>query len=357
MMLNFFWVANASVTVLLVIENSHEETWERKIGHLNQIGALGWVLGLVLGGLWMHWLPPILGEIMAIRILFWTIGLSGLLASMLAVLSIPRTVPIFTQRKFRGKLLAMGNFISERARFAPLHLYHRLHPKRVIALLTRREGFRSGTKRFLLSTLFSFVAMGFFSIPLPMLLSQRFGLPSSVVFLFFVIQHLGIVLAYPLASRRIRKLGNRHVQMTALGARTLLFVSFALYLAFFSDTPPAAILVLAFVVYGITWSYFQLSGTVLTSRLASEDNRGLALGLYNAIAGVGWIIAGVGSGQLAQRFGYSVTFAIAAVLLVISMLVMLVVPDPSTIISENSDEVADCLQSGAHVHEPRVQDA
>ena len=331
MLLNFFWVANASVTVLLVIENSHEATWERKIGHLNQIGALGWVLGLAIGGLWMHWIPSILGESAAIRVLFWAIGVSGLVASLLALLSIPRTVPVFTQRKFRGVLLAMGNFISERGRFAPLHLYHRLRPRRIIAQLVHPEGFRRGTKRFFFSTLVSFVALGFFSIPLPMLLSQKFGLPSSTVFLFFVLQHMAIALAYPFASRRIRKLGNRYVQMSSLWARTLLFGAFAAYLAFSRESPPMTILVAAFIVYGITWSYFQLSGTALTSRLASENNRGLALGFYNAIAGIGWIIAGIGSGQVAARFGYSMTFGIASGLLVLSLVILLFVPDPSEI--------------------------
>jgi len=328
MLLNFFWVANASVTVLLVIENSHEGTWERKIGHLNQIGALGWVLGLASGGVWMHWIPSILGEVMAIRVLFWVIGLAGLFASMLAVLSIPRTIPIFTQRKFRGSLLALGNFINERARYAPLHLYHRLHPRRILAQLAHPEGLRRGTKRFLFSTLISFIALGFFGIPLPLLLSQRFGLSSSTVFLFFVLQHTGVVIAYPLASRRIRKLGNRHVQMSALGVRTVLFGLFSLYLAFFSNSPPMAVLVAAFIVYGITWAYFQLSGTALISRLASESNRGLALGLYNAIAGIGSILAGVGSGYIAARFGYSLTFGIASGLLALSLIILLFVPDP-----------------------------
>lgn len=331
MLLNFFWVANASVTVLLVIENCHEGMWERKIGHLNQIGALGWVLGLAIGGLWMVWVPSILGERTAIRLLFWVIGVSGLVVSLLAVLSIPRTMPIFTQRRFRGILPALGSFISERARFSPLHLYHRLHPKRMIALLTQPKGFRPGVKRFFLSTLLSFIALGFFGIPLPMLLSQEFGLPSSVVFLFFMIQHGGIVLAYPYASRRIRKRGNRYVQMGALGTRAILFGIFSLYLAVFNDSPPLAILVAAFIIYGITWSYFQLSGTALTSRLASKGNRGMALGLYNAIAGIGWIIAGIGSGQIAAHLGYSAAFASASGLIVLSLIVLLFVPDPSEI--------------------------
>lgn len=328
MLLNFFWVANASVTVLLVIENSSEESWERRIGRLNQVGAMGWVLGLAVGSAWMSWMPTVLGQMTAIRLLFWAMGLAGLLASLLAMLTIPRTVPQFTQRRFRGSLLAMGNFISERARFAPLHLYHRLHPKRVWAQWTRPEGFRPGTKRFFLSTLVAFVALGFFGIPLPMLLSQEFGLSSSSVFFFFLLQQMGIVLAYPFASRRIRASGNRYVQMGSLWVRFLLFGGFALYLALFGGSPPLPVLIAAFLVYGVTWSYFQLSGIALISRLAKEQNRGLALGLYNAIAGIGWILAGLGGGLVAEQTSYPVVFSIAGGLLVISLMILATVPDP-----------------------------
>jgi len=66
----------------------------------------------------------------------------------------------------------------------------------------------------------------------------------------------------------------------------------------------------------------------LTSRLASKSNRGLALGVYNATAGMGWIIAGIGSGHIAARFGYAVTFGISGGLLVLSLAILLSVPDP-----------------------------
>jgi predicted MFS family arabinose efflux permease len=219
--------------------------------------------------------------------------------------------------------------MSERARFAPLHLYHRLRPRRVVRLLLDPEGFRPGTRRFLLSTLVSFIGLGFFGIPLPLLLSQQFGLPSSSVFVFFLLQQVGIALAYPLASRRIRKRGNRSVQMGSLWIRVLLFGSFATYLALARGAPATIVLVIGFVLYGVTWSYFQLSGIALTSRLAKKQNRGLALGLYNAIAGIGWIIAGLGSGLLAEHAGYAITFATACGLLVTSLVVLRFVPDPA----------------------------
>jgi len=328
MVLNFFWVANASVTVLIVIENRTASDWEAKISQLNQLGALGWVTGLALGGLWMELASTVMGELGAIRSLFGLMGAAGLTASILAARYVPRTRPMYTERKFQGMLLAMGNFISERARFSPLHLYHRLRPGRFLRLLRQPEGLRSGTKRFFVSTLISFVGLGFFGIPLPLLLAQKLGLSSSIVFFLFMIQHAGIVLAYPFASRRIKRLGNRHVQIGALRTRALLFGGFAALIALPGLRVPLPWLVVAFVIYGISWSYFQLSGIALTSRLAKEENRGLSLGIYNATAGFGWILAGLGSGIAVDTLGYSATFAIAVGLLGISLTVLRFVPDP-----------------------------
>ena len=328
MLFNFFWMANASVTVLIVIENRDQATWEKKIGHLNQIGAIGWVGGLALGSLWMAVLSRSVGEVLTIRSLFVMIGLGSLAAAFLALRYVPQTIPKFTLRKFRGVILATGNFIAERARYAPLHLYHRLNPRRIVRLLTQPEGFRPGTRRFLLATLIAFMALGFFGIPLPLLLSQRFGFPSSLVFLFFMIQHVGIVFAYPLAAKRIRRLGNRSVQIASLSIRALLFAGAALYLLVSRSAPPRALLVVAFIVYGVTWSYFQLSGVALTSRLAREENRGAALGLYNALAGFGWILAGIGSSFVTEWAGYAAAFGVASALLLVSLAVLHFVPDP-----------------------------
>jgi len=338
MLMNFFWMANASVTVLIVIENRDRSVWERKIGYLNQIGAIGWVIGLALGSAWMAVVSQFISQALTIRYLFVLIGLGSLAAALVAIRTVPRTVPRFTRRRFRGVILAMGSFIAERARFAPLHLYHRLHPRRILHLLTRPEGFRPGTRRFLLATLISFTALGFFGIPLPLLLSERFGFASSLVFLFFVIQHVAIVFAYPLAARRIRRLGNRSVQMASLAVRLLLFGGFGAYLLLSSTAPPMLLLVVAFVAYGVTWSYFQLSGVALISRLARDENRGAALGLYNALAGLGWILAGTGSSLVAERFGYAFAFSVAAGLLVLSLAILHFVPDPTSTCGEESAE-------------------
>ncbi len=332
MVLSFFWVANAAVTVLLVIENREKSLWERRISHLNQSGSLGWVAGLALGTVGLASARNFIDETTAIRTLFLVLAGGAGVASLLAVRLIPRTIPRFTKRRFRGVIVALGNFLVERARFGPYHLYHRFNPRRLPALLWGKEGLRHETKLFLLATWIAFTGFGFVFVPLPLLLSQRFGLSSSSVFLYYVVHQVAITLAYPWASRQIEHAGNKAVQMVSLLIRFLLFSSGAVILAFSPMALPTWFLVLLFLGSGISWSCFQLSGVALTSRLAKPEYRGQALGLYNAVAGVGAILAGVCSGFLAEYAGYQTTFAAAAVLIAIALFVLyrLPVPPPTT---------------------------
>ena len=335
---NFFWVANASVTVLIVIENRDPLHWEAKIGRLNQIGALGWVFGLLLGSAALA-----LGERwtttdQTIRVLFAAIGAIGLAASVLAARWIPRTMPRFTQRQFRGVLLAIGNILTERWRFAPFHLYHRIHPRRLYRMMRSPEGFRVGTKRFLGSTFVTFFAFGLAGIPLPLLLAERFGLSASAVFGLYAVMQTAIVVAYPIAARRIRRKGNRSIQLSTVSFRLILFLLATLYLALSETIPVVVALAAVFFVYGFSWSFFQLSGVALTSRLAKPENQGLALGMYNALAGIGWLCAGVTSGALASAAGYQAAFAASAGTLAIALAILISIPEPTAQIEEETDD-------------------
>ncbi len=347
MVQNLFWVANASVTVLLVIENKDKSQWEKKIGRLNQSGAVGWVAGLALGTLALVGGAGTIGEAATIRVLFATVGTLAIGAAVLALLYVPRTTPQFTQRRFRGIAPALGNFLFERARFSPFHLYHRFAPRRVwVSLHSGAEGFRPGTKRFLLTTLIAYVALGFIAIPLPLLLRERLGISSSGIFLYSLIQNIGVVVAYPWATRRIARRGTRGVHGVALAVRVALFGVAAIWLSGGGETVPMWILVPVFLVYGVSWAYFQLSGIALMSRVARAKNRGLALGLYNALAGVGWIVAGVGSGKLADGMGYQASTAVAAGLLLVALLALRTVPDPSK--AKPADALSNATEGSAH---------
>jgi len=321
-LLSFFWVANASVAVLLVIERKQDREWEARITTLNLSGAVGWLLGLVAGAVGVTVAFTLLSEKLGIRTLLAALSGLGFVAAGLAAWLIPSAKPVFTQRRFRGVIVAVGNLLLEAWRFNPLHLYHRFSPGRLKEL--RRE-----TRRFLLASALAFAGIAFFGVPLALLLSQRLGYPPSLVFYGYVMLHSGIVVAYPFALHRINKRGNRHVQMGALSARLLLFVLGAVALWLLPDLPWIAVAPFLFVI-GVTWSFFQLSGVALASRLAKPENRGLALGTYNAIAGASTTLAGVSSGTLAQHAGYHASYFVAALLLLGAVLVLAKLPDPAS---------------------------
>ncbi len=331
MMTNFFWMANASITVLIVIENRDKAVWETRIGQLNQIIALGWLAGLVVGSVSLGIASPHIGENAAIRGLFIIIGGSGIIAAILAMRFVPHTAPKFTRRRFRGMIVALGNFLVETGRFRPAHLYHRINPRRLPELLWGRGGLRYETKLFLWGTLLAFTGFGFFFVPLPVLLVQRFGFPSSTVFSYFVILNAAIVIVYPFVSQRIKRAGNRAIQVRALLLRLVLFLTLGIYLTATPVVPPTWFLTTYFLILGATWSFFQLSGVALASRLAKPENRGQALGLYNAVAGLGTIIAGIGGGFLADWLGYGPTFIAAALLIGGSIVILHRLPAPQPI--------------------------
>lgn len=322
-LLSFFWIANASVAVLLVIERKQEPMWEASISALNLSGALGWLLGLVAGGLCVGATLTSLSERAGMQALLLALSVIGFASAGIAAWLIPATRPVYTHRRFRGAMIAIGNLLLEAWRFNPLHLYHRFSLRRLREL-------RHETRLFLLASSLAFAGMGFFAVPLALLLSQRLGFQPSQVFYGYVMLHAGIVVAYPFALRRIRRTGNRRVQIGALGVRMTLFALAAGLLGFFQKLAWPAVAAFLFVV-GVTWSFFQLSGVALASRLAKPENRGLALGTYNAVAGGGTAIAGVSSGFLAQHVGHHVGYVVAAALLLLAVIVLGRLPDPTAL--------------------------
>ncbi len=338
MALNLFWVANASVTVLLVIENRDPSEWETKIGHLNQVGALGWVFGLLLGSAVLAVGGRLADEATALRATFALIGVGGVAAAVLAARSVPKGRGQVLEAPAPAPAVSLGSALVDLVRLGPMRRFDARQLGRRIGRIRHRQDLPPGTKTFLLATMVAYFGLGLFGIPLPMLLAERFLLPPSFVFLFFALQNAAVVVAYPWASRRIRESGNLRVHRGALALRLALFATAAGYLALTSRIPPVPILVVAFIVYGLTWSTFQLSGTAITSRFAKTEARGRALGLYNGLAGSGWILAGVGSGYLARWAGYQASFGAAALCLVLALVMLRFVPEPGGAAAAGGEE-------------------
>jgi MFS family permease len=264
-----------------------------------------------------------------LRATFALIGVGGLVAGVLAARSVPHTRAQEAEAS-SVPVVPLGSALVDLVRLGPIRRLDAQRLGRQLRQLGQKRDLAPGTRRFLCASFVAYLGLGLFGIPLPLLLAERFMLPSSVVFLFFAIQNAAIVVAYPWASRRIQRSGNLRVQRGALAGRLALFAAAAVALAISKSVPPVPILVAAFIVYGITWATFQLSGTAITSRFARPETRGRALGLYNGLAGTGWILAGVGSGYLARWAGYEAAFAASAGCLIVALVILRWVPEPTS---------------------------
>ncbi|MBU1049510.1 MFS transporter [Candidatus Bipolaricaulota bacterium] len=306
--LSFFWVANASVAVLLVIEGADETLWESRIGSLNQSGAFGWLSGLILGGTIIGWTLARTSIPTGISLLLGLLALIAFVASGIAAATITPVAATFTRRRFRGIAIAEGNLLPEAWKFSPLHLYHRLSPSRLKSLSRR-------VRVFLLSTFFAFTGIAFFAVPLPFVLSQQLEFSASLVFFCYVALHGGIVITYPFAIQRVRSRGGERAHVGALLIRSSLFIGAAVALG--SGVHIAWWAVLPFMMLvGATWAVFQLSGVALAARFAKPENRGLALGSYTAVAGISTSAAGICAGALSRGVGYHVSLLVSVVFLV-----------------------------------------
>ncbi len=308
--LSFFWVANASVAVLLVIEGADESLWESRIGSLNQSGGFGWLAGLVLGG-------TIVGTVLArtsvsagISLLLGALAVIALVASGIAAVTITPVAATFVRRRFRGLAIAEGNLLPEAWKFSPLHLYHRFSPSRLRSL-------NRNVRIFLLSTFLAFAGIAFFAVPLPLALSQQLGFSASLVFFGYTALHTGIVLTYPFAVRRVRSHGGEKAHIGALLVRSFIFIGASVFLWVGGRASWWAVLPLLGVI-GATWAVFQLSGVALAARLAKPENRGLALGSYTALAGISTSIAGICAGVLTRSVGYHASLLVSAALLLLA---------------------------------------
>lgn len=322
---SFFWAATGSVSVLLVLHRGEKHAWEQKIGRLNQVTALGWLCGLVLGSAALSAAARFTTETVATRGLFFLLAGIGAGATVLAIRLIPRQAA--SPERIPLPITPPAGPDGVPPHSAP-QVARRL-VERLPALLSAKDARDRALRLLLAQTFLAWMGVGFFAVPLPILLAERFAIPSAHVFLYYVLLDVGVIAAYPLASRWSAKAGNTAVQTVGLLSRLALCLAGAAFLLLSASAPPWIALALYFLVIGVSYSFLQLSGVSLASRLAPEESRGRILGLFNAVIGAGMIVAGVGSGYLAQGLGYAAPFAAAAFLLLLALFALRTMRDPA----------------------------
>jgi len=316
----FFWMASSVVSVLLVMDRTPAADWEREIGRLNAYSGLGWAAGLALGAAWTGMLLSLVGERMGLWSLGLTVGLLATCGAVTIVLLLPEPLRRVERRDFRGLMVAVGNFLYERFRYGPAHLYYLVRPGQVLRFLQGRTAFGPELVLIYYGVFLLMAAFAVFFVPLPLFLRESLNWSNPVVYAAYTLHTLTSVVSYPWVRRAIERWGHRPVWGLGLLVRAAAFALFSLA----GKQLPGELVLGLFVITGASWAAFQLPATAIVSRVAPSGLKGQALGAYNAITGLGWMLGAVAGGFIAEGLGFSPAFLIAGAVVVLTIPVVLV---------------------------------
>lgn len=311
-----FWMSAASVVTVLIIEKEQRGLWESKIGAFNVSAGLGWSLGLVLGFIWVTLGSVSLPDISVFRYLFIILGISALLGAILAVRWIPGDGK-FRDRTFRGRLLEVGDLITERFRYLPIHLYYLLKPSRLREAIDK---IGSSLSFFIVAVGLMFCGFSVFFIPLPAYLKKVIELTDGQIYLLFIASALASALFYKYAAKLTKQVGPLKILKISLVTRIVTFPLVIAPFVFIGFLPVKLVVALAiFIVLGVSWALINVSNLVIVSRLAPTNIKGQAFGIYNGIIGISAVLGSLGGGYLAKFGGYFVTFLIASLFIAVGL--------------------------------------
>jgi len=171
------------------------------------------------------------------------------------------------------------------------------------------KGLSTNLKLFyLISAIF---AMGNFSYAFLLLRAQNIGLTITNTILLYLIFNITFTLiAFP-SGILSDKIGRRNTIFMGF----LLFFLLCLGLAMFASP---AILVVWFIIYGISMAILDGNQRAFVADLVPSEKRGTALGLFNAIVGIAVLPASIIAGFLWQFVNPQAPFLVAAVISLIA---------------------------------------
>jgi MFS family permease len=320
-MLGLLAAAVAPVGTVLVLESFEKKDWSKRLGDFSRVGGLGWVIGLIIGTLWLILLSGSDGE-NPVRALFMLAAVLCLVSIILAFRWVPEPAEKLRRECIDPEDLGHAHsHIVERARYLPQRV---LFVAKVSAKNLKLANFPANLKRYYVMTFLAFAGFLSFYVAFPIFLSQYIGLKDSDIFIIYIASSVASVLTYSLVGRLIERVGSKRIQTVAFTARIFIFPSFFLVTMLNLPFPImfAALLVLH-AVAGLSWAGISVPGNALVSRMSFHDFRTQSLGMYNSVQGVAAIFGSVLGGFVAQYYGYQTEFLMSSGFILAGLILLL----------------------------------
>jgi len=284
-----FQVAYEPSKNVLIAENYSHRDWKRGFAYYAALTEFGWVAGLFLGfllTLWVFSSATLL--IICIALSFASFILSAIFVNDPALIFERGLVTI--ERSFslvqRGvELLARLNFNK--------HDSGELNRENVYALC--------------FGLMFFSLATSMFFTPLPIFFAQSLALPTSTIFVLFLINSLGCLIGYVLMKRN-----HDNVKETSTTTRVSLLrgilVFALLFVGYLSFTWAILLSIIVLALNGFVYALYSVSVLSLSMEMIPRGKTGL----FTALLGAGSVIGCLTGPIIAENFGFSYTFIASA---------------------------------------------
>ncbi len=295
-----FSISMVNPAITLYFSRHMEENEYRKyINNINLGNSIGITLGTFIGGFILTYLPA-LQETDRMKIIFL---LSSLIFAIGAIISSEIKIN-------KGKETARKRKFSISVR--PVFANMRMIPRN-IAFTFDFSSFSSNVKLYLVGIFVAFFGANLFFAPLPIYLKEYLGIKSGTIFLMYAYANIAATIAYFFTQWMMKRFRDFSIMRTVLWIRIFSFFGIVLFGIIHSYEGT----LITFVLISFTWPFFYIPATVQATNLASTENKGRILGVFNMVISLAVIIASFLSGILALKFGYFSVFVIGAGLLLI----------------------------------------
>ncbi len=313
----WFVVAGAApVCNLLMVEGVDATMWDDRLARLNAVQGYGWVVGLLLGVVWLA-VAGIEAQAGAQRALLLALGVIALVAAGWVSARLPERTDVSVGRRASperfSRLQASDQGAGRIMRLLPVG------PGRVYLTMRRfdlgmlRRGLAGPLGSFLGGTALFAAGSAVFWGPMPAYLDAH-GLSTTLIFGVFLVGNLGSAVSYGRVARLEPLFGAERLQLGGIGARILLFPATAILVGGL-----VPLLGIVLVLIGVSWALVAVTAPLLVSRMVPPIERPAALASYTALMSAGTGVGSVVGGAVAATSGYVVAYTFAGVLVLVGL--------------------------------------
>jgi MFS family permease len=304
---NFFITANFPPLNLLVMETSSKEGWSRIFSKLQLAGGIGATIGYAFAF--------VVTDIIALKFLVLILFFISLISIITSFIYVPEHVKKVARTAIETDHSAFLSRLYANSILSIKTTYN--NTIKIIKSFKFRNLMHGTLSKLYFAIFLFFVGAGLFNAVYPAGLKQH-GLSESAIFMvIFAATMVQTIMFYYLGSgsRNIatsRNLNNALFLRT--GAYIMMGIMFFLprYLLFYSN------MIFYSISSGIGFAIFYTVSSVYVFHAIGESGRGMALGIYNAIISIGYLIGALFSGYISYYIGFWFLFIIAGIIVFIS---------------------------------------